>query len=113
MRIATEKQVTYINDLLQKREWTGKVDIAELTIDSASDLIDKLLNAPKKLTEAQMRFREESRLAEEERARLLAEELANCERCKNPAGGPSHGSCLYGGMKMGHSRAHCTASACF
>lgn len=37
-----------------------------------------------------------------------------CKICK--AGidaGPVHGNCLYGGRKIGHSRGHCSAEACY
>ena len=35
-----------------------------------------------------------------------------CERCTTDAYVP-HFSCLYGGKAVGHSAAHCTASACY
>lgn len=35
-----------------------------------------------------------------------------CERCEWDNSVP-HDSCLYGGNAVGHTKAHCTANACF
>ena len=35
-----------------------------------------------------------------------------CERCKWDTAVP-HNNCLYGGNAIGHSKAHCTADACY
>jgi len=37
-----------------------------------------------------------------------------CEICKAGVyAGPVHGNCLYGGNKIGHTRGHCSANACY
>lgn len=37
-----------------------------------------------------------------------------CATCKAGSNaGPVHGNCLYGGRKIGHSRGHCSANACY
>lgn len=36
----------------------------------------------------------------------------NCKRCTTDAYVP-HYNCMYEGKAMGHSRAHCTANACY
>lgn len=37
-----------------------------------------------------------------------------CPTCKAGSNaGPVHGNCLYGGRKIGHSRGHCSANACY
>ena len=38
--------------------------------------------------------------------------VEGCVRCTNDPYVP-HFSCLYGGKAVGHSAAHCTASACY
>jgi hypothetical protein len=118
--MATIKQMDLIQKLLEQREWDKPVVVANLSVGDASVLIGGLLKAPKKLTDKQKARLEEYRLYEEAQAKARAEqeerdriELENCERCKNPGAGPSHGSCLYGGRKIGHSRSHCSAKACF
>lgn len=45
-------------------------------------------------------------------AEVAAESTEECERCKRGDSVP-HNSCIYGGRKAGHSRAHCTADACY
>ncbi len=118
--MATIKQMDLIQKLLKERVWDKPVVVANLSVGDASVLITALLKAPKQLTEKQKVFAEKARLQLEaaEKARAEAEEqlrieLENCERCKNPGAGPGHFSCLYGGRKIGHSRSHCSAKACF
>lgn len=37
-----------------------------------------------------------------------------CPTCKAGVNaGPVHGNCLYGGNKIGHTRGHCSANACY
>jgi hypothetical protein len=120
MMMATIKQVEYLKSLLEQREWGEAVEVSSLSVGEASELIGKLKQAPKKLTDKQKARLEEYRLYEEAQAKAQAEqeernriEEANCERCKFSGGGPAHWSCLYGGQKIGHSRSHCSANACF
>jgi hypothetical protein len=120
MRKASEKQVAFIEKLLKRREWNESVSVAELSVESASELIEKLLKAPKNISElkkAQLeqyrKLREQQEREEEIERQRQQVELENCERCKNPAAGPGHFSCLYGGGRIGHSRQHCSADACF
>lgn len=42
---------------------------------------------------------------------MVIECVANCEQCPNPY--VPHFNCLYGGNEIGHSKAHCTANACY
>jgi hypothetical protein len=69
---------------------------------------------------------ETRRKIEEAKAKRLAEREAIiamgldpdspefCEICKAGAyAGPVHGNCLYGGNKIGHTRGHCSANACY
>lgn len=37
---------------------------------------------------------------------------APCKRCEWDTAVP-HNSCIYGGNRVGHSKAHCTADACY
>jgi hypothetical protein len=118
--MATIKQAEFIYALLKERVWDEPVVVANLSVGDASVLIGGLLKAPKKLTDKQKARLEEYRLYEEAQAKAQAEqderdriELENCERCKFSGGGPAHWSCLYGGRKIGHSRSHCSAKACF
>jgi hypothetical protein len=115
--MATIKQMDFIQKLLIERVWDKPVLVANLSVQDASFLIATLKNQP---TRKQVALAEEKRLLQEaaEKARAEAEEqlrieLENCERCKNPGAGPGHFSCLYGGRKIGHSRSHCSAKACF
>jgi hypothetical protein len=118
--MATIKQAELIQKLLAERVWDKPVVVANLSVGDASVIITALLKAPKKLTDKQKARLEKYRLYEEAQAKARAEqderdriELENCERCKNPGAGPSHGSCLYRGRAVGHSRSHCSAKACF
>jgi hypothetical protein len=120
MMMATIKQMDLIQKLLAEREWGEPVVVANLSVGDASVLIGGLLKAPKKLTDKQKARLEQYRLQEEAQAKARAEqeerdriELENCERCKSGGFTPPHWSCLYGGRKIGHSRSHCSADACF
>jgi hypothetical protein len=48
----------------------------------------------------------------QETVKILYRTAEGCERCKTDAYVP-HYSCIYGGKAVGHSVAHCTASACY
>ena len=76
--------------------------------------------------ELQKTIAEIRRQIEEAKAKSLAEREAIiamgldpdspefCEICKAGAyAGPVHGNCLYGGNKIGHTRGHCSANACY
>ena len=69
---------------------------------------------------------ETRRKIEEAKAKRLAEREAIiasgldpdspefCPTCKAGVNaGPVHGNCLYGGNKIGHTRGHCSANACY
>ena len=120
MMMATIKQMDLIQKLLKERVWDKPVVVANLSVKDASFLISALLKAPKQLTDKQKARLEEYRLYEEAQAKAQAEqeerdriEYENCERCKAGGFTPPHWSCLYGGRKIGHSRSHCSANACF
>lgn len=116
MRKASEKQVAFIEKLLKRREWNEPVSVAELSVESASELIAKLLEAPKNISALKKAQLEQYQKLREQQEKIIEQqkvELENCERCKNQGAGPGHFSCLYGGNKIGHSRAHCSAHACF
>lgn len=107
----------FIQKLVKERVWDKPIVVANLSVRDASSLIATLKNQP---TRKQVALAEENRLRKEAEAKAEAEakerlriELENCERCKIPNAGPGHFSCMYGGRKMGHSRSHCSANACF
>lgn len=69
--------------------------------------------------ELRKRFEEARAKAKAEREAIIAsggdpdspEYCATCKAGNNA--GPSHGNCLYGGRKFGHSRGHCSADSCW
>jgi len=45
---------------------------------------------------------------------VIREFIEGCERCaRDDASDVPHNNCMYSGVSIGHSVAHCTADACF